>query len=504
ELVTDLIKQVARRELERRAAKKATKAVKKAVKKAAPEAPPTVPRERERVDARLLAEGLGLPENDAVLADVQRALDGEATGSLGKNSTPRQIADMVDGHARARSDSTAIQHGSWFGRSQPDNPNYDPEWAADQKRQYDEGMARVQALRDLATRIRGVRRRSVKKAAPASPEVAKLQDKVDNLEAANIDQVLEQLQGAKDRESGAKALERLTMDELKRLADQAGTKKGRTKQSIRDGLLDRFVGTETPAAVTLEQFHDLPSREAAHEIVDQLDKGELLRLARELSVPGAGSLNMKQLRKEIVEATTGRRLDSIAIRGFKGHRPGVGDVAGAPDLPTVPPPAPGSTSRSLGIRVREAGIEHPGETFSDVDSAIGEADRRLKAGEDPTAVARFLRERAARVAKADINEEGRRFKTEKDRDSLLSIRKQSAEYLRRVATHVQQEKKAQAPAKKAVPGAPSASRTGTSTVTGERSRTPEGRNHWGTPSGEINYHPDGVIGNGIKDMGDDR
>jgi hypothetical protein len=58
------------------------------------------------------------------------------------------------------------------------------------------------------------------------------------------------------------------------------------------------------------------------------------------------------------------------------------------------------------------------------------------------------------VSKADLNEEGRRFTTEQDKDTLRAIRKQSAEYLRRVATHIQQEGKATPPVKKAAPAAP--------------------------------------------------
>jgi hypothetical protein len=150
--------------------------------------------------------------------------------------------------------------------------------------------------------------------------------------------------------------------------------------------------------------------------------------------------------------------------------------------------------------------------FSGVDSGVAEADRRLKAGESPTVVARFLRERAAQVSKADLNEEGRRFTTDMDKDTLKAIRKQSAEYLRRVGTHVQQEGKTARPAKKAAPvapaapSAPSPSRTGTSPVGGTKSQAPEIPNRWGAmgTGGEVEYHPDGVVGNGIRDLGEDR
>lgn len=65
----------------------------------------------------------------------------------------------------------------------------------------------------------------------------------------------------------------------------------------------------------------LPSRESGAEAVAGLTKTALQDAARALSVPGASKLGIADLRKEIVEATVGRRLDSIAIRGFEGPRP---------------------------------------------------------------------------------------------------------------------------------------------------------------------------------------
>jgi hypothetical protein len=415
EMFTDLLKQIAKKELDRRAAKKAAKKVPaKAIKKAAP---PAVPREKEKVDARLLAEGLHI--KGTLVSDVQRALDGGSIGGTGKNPTPRQIAEQVDGFARGIRDSAAIQHGAW-GIGGP-GIQRTPEEEAQRQRDFDLGMARAQALEQFAERIRGVRRRSTpaKKAAPEPPKEIRTRDQqIDDLQKRIVDNALKELTEAKTRDKGDDALEGLTMADLRRIADGAGIKSPRSKRALRDAILDHFKGA--PEALT------------------------------------------------------------------------------APPTPETPTPVPTPRVRSLSARAREAGIDSPGQLFSDVDSAVGDADRRLQGGESATTVARSLRERAARVAKADINEEGRRFRVAYDKDTLLSIRKASAEYLRRLATFIQQEAKEsrpakKAPAKKAAPardlGAelqmlarggtpeerpgmrPDASRTGTSPVGGTK---PEG------------------------------
>lgn len=72
---------------------------------------------------------------------------------------------------------------------------------------------------------------------------------------------------------------------------------------------------------TVESLRALSSREEAREAIANLNKTQLVALARELSVPRVTSLSMAELRAEIVQATVGRRIDSIAIRGFEGDRP---------------------------------------------------------------------------------------------------------------------------------------------------------------------------------------
>lgn len=79
-----------------------------------------------------------------------------------------------------------------------------------------------------------------------------------------------------------------------------------------------------PTAATVEllaRLDALRSRDEARSALADLKKAALVDAAKTLSVPGAGKLGMDALRTEIVEATVGRRLDSIAIRGFEGLRP---------------------------------------------------------------------------------------------------------------------------------------------------------------------------------------
>jgi hypothetical protein len=80
----------------------------------------------------------------------------------------------------------------------------------------------------------------------------------------------------------------------------------------------------TPSQATtdlLERFDTFNHRDEASSALAHLKKPALLDIAKALSVPGSTKLTMDELRREIVEATVGRRLDSIAIRGFDGPRP---------------------------------------------------------------------------------------------------------------------------------------------------------------------------------------
>jgi len=68
----------------------------------------------------------------------------------------------------------------------------------------------------------------------------------------------------------------------------------------------------------IEAFH---TREDVAKELAPLKGTALVDIGKALNIPGAGGLRVGPLRAEIVEATVGRRLDSIAIRGFDGPRP---------------------------------------------------------------------------------------------------------------------------------------------------------------------------------------
>jgi hypothetical protein len=76
----------------------------------------------------------------------------------------------------------------------------------------------------------------------------------------------------------------------------------------------------------IRQLNDHESdmnRQQAADLVDRLSTPDLRAVGKAFNVPRANSMKLDQLRQEIVEATVGRRLDSIAIRGFRGRAPGV-------------------------------------------------------------------------------------------------------------------------------------------------------------------------------------
>lgn len=84
-----------------------------------------------------------------------------------------------------------------------------------------------------------------------------------------------------------------------------------------------FDASSTAAALR----GSVASREDGQAMVAAMRKPELVALARELSIPGAASMSMANLRREIVEGTVGRRLDSEGTRGFRvGVMPGAANV----------------------------------------------------------------------------------------------------------------------------------------------------------------------------------
>lgn len=469
EILQDMVRQVAGKVARERGlipkkapAKKAAKAAKKAA--------PQIPTEREKLDIRTIGAGIDFDENDPWtkrnLDAAQAALDGD------QQSLPQMARDL-DESATRRMTTAVYEHGQWHADSPTLSPEENAARRAEHEKEYNRVKAEATKIRELAERLKKMRRPSKRTAAKkAAPEVQAAETRADNAEARLINERLERLNAAKSREQGGEALDGLTMPELRRIGEQMGIK-GRSKQELRDKILDRFV----PEALTPEaqaalegrqkgaldrlrrqvgtpetrltprqimdrwkaEWENPMSREQAAALVEPLSKKELLEIAEEFNIPRRRSMTIPDLRREIVQAGVGARLDSIATRGFTGRRPGEGGLERSTDLP------------SLERRGRSADIPEPDRQFSGTASGLQEANRRLRSGESPTDVARFLRERAGQVAKADIAEEGRRFRTELDNDSLRSLRKSNAEYLRRLATMLQQEEKSQRPAKKAAP-----------------------------------------------------
>jgi hypothetical protein len=210
-------------------------------------APGGGPAPKERVDARALAEGLDV--GPGMLDLVQRALDGEPIGGTGKNPSPRQIADVVDQHARSQSDSTAIRFGNWDGQTILGGER-DPEDREQMRRDWEAGMARVQAYRDLAERLRGVRRRSAD--APARKSAARKMA----APKAGPDAHVAAIRGLTTSDEVAAYLDAhpMTAAQMREVARGLGPTValfGRTKPEIRQAIIDGTTGFRERSEVIL-------------------------------------------------------------------------------------------------------------------------------------------------------------------------------------------------------------------------------------------------------------
>ena len=104
---------------------------------------------------------------------------------------------------------------------------------------------------------------------------------------------------------------------------------------------------ETPS---VEHLQGLDSREAAHAALQDATGADLKRLGKELQIPGTQSKNKQTLRNEIVETTTGRRIDSAATKGFNNFTEAGPGQAG---VPAEPPAKVAKTA------VKKAEAAHP-------------------------------------------------------------------------------------------------------------------------------------------------
>ena len=123
----------------------------------------------------------------------------------------------------------------------------------------------------------------------------------------------------------------------------------------------------------MQADHEFPmSREDAAALLVGLRKPQLVEMARTLGIPGVSKATVADLRREIVDSTVGRRLDSIATRGFRGARPDSPDIPDRPHagLPDTAPrgqeplrrPGDGASSRVRDFETawKEQGFEFPG------------------------------------------------------------------------------------------------------------------------------------------------
>jgi hypothetical protein len=89
------------------------------------------------------------------------------------------------------------------------------------------------------------------------------------------------------------------------------------------------------------------NRNEVRDLLTPLNKAQLTEIAKTYSIPGTGKKTMPELRREIAEASVGRRLDSIAIRGFTGSRP---DQPGSRPLANMSPAELADLESELGIK----------------------------------------------------------------------------------------------------------------------------------------------------------
>ncbi len=135
------------------------------------------------------------------------------------------------------------------------------------------------------------------------------------------------------------------------------------------------VPAKTPAEAVQRmndfEFENPRSREETGQIIAGFSKVQLVETARLLGIPAPEKLKKEVLHQEIVNATVGHRLDSIATRGFRGVRPGEGGLPGRPPA-ALPKPKATAAERLRPLNLRPPKGK-PGESAS--ASALGPGDR---------------------------------------------------------------------------------------------------------------------------------
>lgn len=124
-------------------------------------------------------------------------------------------------------------------------------------------------------------------------------------------------------------LAELPEDQLTDLAEGRGrlafVPEGGTEPAPRTRVAKRApraaAGPAEDTLLLIQRLKELSSREDAAAEVGGLKTPDLRAAAKALNIPRHSDLRVAELKREIVDATVGRRLDSIATRGFDGLRP---------------------------------------------------------------------------------------------------------------------------------------------------------------------------------------
>jgi hypothetical protein len=187
----------------------------------------------------------------------------------------------------------------------------------------------------------------------AAPEVGARTRPRTTERTAYLSDVATYLRSADDEDEARFRLSKLLGKDLDEVAAQTGvflapraTKKQKVDTLVRENIQRRKASDtiSRPAPVALEpdavferlqSFDNPPSRAEARDLVAGLKRSELVDLATRISVPGAKSKSAKDLRLDLVEGTAGRRLDSIATRGFTGENPFSDPLPGIPEGPAA-------------------------------------------------------------------------------------------------------------------------------------------------------------------------
>lgn len=374
ELLQDLVKKIAGKELASRAAKKA------APKKLAP-APLVTKKSNDPdyVDAKAIAEGLDMNESDSgMLSEIQDMLDGKGRRQVTPAAAGRFLKDWAHGPAGPAYKAAVI---TGLG----DRRDRTPDEAA--KIEADHASARAQLDRwdALAERLTKTRRRPARKATEPAPEKPKLttEEKKVTAQAAEVlgvpkeqlqsralakkvaaapppesaKSVVEQLGKMDSMEEGHAFLKNRTKAELQEIAKASNAPV--ESKDTKEKLIERIVGLNIGSRLRFEEFRqaragstfrgdttDAPkvtegpvaqilsrinavdadnvpvmSKKEVADLIANTKKADLVEMAKTYNVPSPSNKTAAELRTWIVDASVGNRIDSIATRGFTGSRP---------------------------------------------------------------------------------------------------------------------------------------------------------------------------------------